>query len=320
MEHTVFSFIPELHFQENKDLSKCRNFHDDCAVIDSEDSFRIIASRGMESEIGKSFFDAVKMKPPARDTMGRFLADSNGIMLLPTEKGSVLLFSAWYSTTSLLFAICLGVDAKEVRKILDFAQGHAIYARFGEEKTEKEKDSVERHLEEIFYYTSRIFSPKGEMWNHCLTVANFVGCRLEQLSMPLRLTHISEQNFHRLTALLVCALLELRHQYGKTRIRETLKDGQNVGKVQVDDSDEICITIEQLRQTSPIYTETSIHQKEETELFPFASLPAFRTFTFLKEGENLIFQATFQNENSIHAGYMGSEFEVFTFRIGLCSA
>lgn len=320
MSQNIFSFVPELYFQNQKDLPKSRIFHDDCAVVHVSDSFRIIAARGMEESIGKPLFDALNVTLPKDDRFVTFLETEESCVLLPAGEDSLLLFSAWYRATDLLLAVRLHAPEEKVRKVLDLAQRSAINSVFRHEEETTDSADVERRLEEIFYYTTKILTPREEIWNHCLTVSNFIGCRLEGLSLPVSIPKLDADEFHRLTAFLVCTLLELRHRYGKTKISQTSKTIGNVGKVPIENEDDFALTVEQIQKENAESQARLIKSESCEESFPFANLPAFHSFSFVKEGENFIFQAIFHTKSKLYSIYLPSNRETYSFRIGLIVA
>ena len=321
MSNSVFSFVPELYFTNQKDTTRCRIFHDACAVIDARDSLRVIAARGMEDQIGKPLISPNREDLFRQSRVAEFLNCKETCLLLPDAKGSLLLFSAWYPSTGLLLGVRLQSPEGEVRKAIDFAQRNAIKPVFFGDERENVKSDLLRDVEELFYYTTRILTPKDELWNHCLTVANFVGCRLEQLSLPISFPNTDEDSFHRFTSFLVCCLMEMRHRYGKTGILKTDSKNENVGKVQMSEEDALKISVEQIvtekQESQSIF---SIRESIEQEEFPFASLPAFCNFSFEKSGENLIFSAALSSRSGLHATHAKSLVERFSLSFCVCKA
>ena len=271
-------------------------------MVNAKDSYRIVAARGMEELVGECLFEVMKIAPTEQAKAEALVEKDDASCVIPIENQTLLLFSAWYRHTGLMLAVCLPHPEEKVRKILEFAQRSAIKPLFCADGYENWEDEDLLDLQETFYYLSRIFKPTDEIWNHCLAVANFVGCSLERLSMPISMPLIDDEEFGRLTAFLFCCFMELRHQYGKTSVLNDLQNLENVGKVQVEKDEELHVTVRQDFSAPPKIQRVSSDQSTQQAIsFPFASLPAFRGFSMMQDADTLIMQAHFPAKKRLHS-------------------
>ncbi len=234
----IESYIPESQFYNGKDESKCRIFHDDCAVLSDDDDFRIIAARGFEKQIGQPFFEAVLTDSDARSRLSAFLRGTQDYLLLPFHEQSLLFLSAWHKSTTLVPVFLLHASEKNVRQMLNFASRDAFSELFRvANEPENGEESLREQLAEIFCYLDGLIKPGRNFWTSCRMLATFFGCCLENLSMPFEEKIASDALFHRVTAFLVCLLLSLRHRTGSVSAYGSVSAGEvheNVGKVQVE--------------------------------------------------------------------------------------
>ncbi len=275
------SYVSEKLFFEDKDRRRCRRLHDDVAVLDAASDFRILAARGFSEPIGTPLFSSLALPDADLARVDAFLKSDGTCLLLGVGKASILLFSAWYASCDLLLAVRVHQEEREVRALLDAAKSGAAIPVFSPE--EPEETSLLLQLAEIFYYTEHILQDRGNFWTHCLTVANFVGCRLEQLRLPVSGVSLDEKDFHRITAFLVCLFLTMRARDGKIRATETGDTNAMLGM--------------RISQRPYGLEDAVIPVSEhaiEGDVLPFLQIPAFRDFAAWQAGDAWMFDMTFR--------------------------
>ena len=216
----LHSYIPESLAFLDKQKDSSRLFFEDCAVIEPAFENRILAARGEGLLLEKSFFDLCGVSA-SDQSLFQECFHKHPHFLLPAGNDSVLIFSEAFGDTGLLLGLRLHIDAISLRRALfqigqvDFVCPDSIAAA---PLTPQVGDAeLSLRLEELFYYTSRILSPKdeGSLWTWCLLIANFAGCRLERVALPVQSPPFSRRDRMRLTFFLLCSFLAMRRKDGK---------------------------------------------------------------------------------------------------------
>lgn len=215
------SYVPESLHTVQKRQSPCRLFFEDCAVIEPEKSFRILASRGGNLPLGEDFLKVCGVLP-SDTTLLQSTRAKQSRFLLPCKKGCVLLLGDRLLETALFLGILIQRDAKEVLCALErlgqntfatpqgmLSEGHPLQSRYDE--------ALCLQMEELFYYLERILhpAPEASLWTRCLLIANFAGCRLERVALPITEPSLSETDHARITLFLLCSFLTLRQKSGR---------------------------------------------------------------------------------------------------------
>ncbi len=217
---------------------KCRIFHDDCAILNAADDFRVIAARGMEKQMGLPFFESFLNDADSKSRILLFLNSEQSYCLIPHGQESLLFVSAWYESTKLVPVFLLHASERDVRQILNFASRDAFSTIFRvSNEPQNGEASLREQLAEIFYYLDGLTNTGHNFRTHCSMLASFFGCRVEEFSMPLWEEKMSDSLFHRVTAFLACSLLILRHRTGEIYSAGSFQSGikqENVGKVQIE--------------------------------------------------------------------------------------
>ncbi len=281
----VSGYVPESFFLEGKDRPGCRVLHDDCAVVEASEGLRILASRGFGADAGASLASLLHLTAAQCARLSQFSESKEHCCLMDVGDASVFFFSAWYAPCRLLLAVRVHAEAREVRRVLAAAEERAGVPLFDTEK-DHATPTLLLQLAEIFYYTDHILTPTQSLWTHCRTVANFVGCRVEDLHLPLRTEALSADDFHRLTAFLCCLFLTLRARTGHIHAAQMPTDAGE---------DEGCFTlrVEQRvhRSAADVCPFEGISLTEKS--FAFLELPAFRAFSGAQIGRDLVFDLAF---------------------------
>ncbi|MBQ8309465.1 MAG: hypothetical protein IJX80_00445 [Clostridia bacterium] len=314
----IESYIPEHDLFDGKDHSGCRIFHDDCAMLNAYDSFRIVSERGFQAPIGTPFCSVLPFSETSISRLQKFIRSDDECLLLSTENASVLFFSALLQSTGLLLAVRIAYDEKNVRKALEHARYDAFSPIFRPNNDQSEGEiALTEQLTEIFYYTERMLKqPHGAgLWTHLYLIANFVGCRLEHVSLPANLPALSNRDWKRPTAFLLCTFMLLRHHTGRN---VTVAKERNVGKVQINNVSEVAYDptvpgFSLLLQHLPLQTAKSKLPEDERELFhpkttPFnqlLALPCFKNIIQSSEDKTLVFEFPFYQNTPF--GILGSQ-------------
>ena len=228
----IRSYVPESVFFDNKDQSGCRIFHDNCAIINAADKYRLIAARGIDIPIGEPFFETLSISDEETNCLQKFLQTQEEYILLSCQKSTLIVFSALLQNTGLLLVVQVSYCKKDVQKSINNARRDAFSPIFHPDNIVfPEEPKLEEKLAEIFYYTNRILQPPTTLglWTRLLLIANFVGCRLEHVSLSASFPTLPKNHQDVLTAFLLCAFLIFRHRTGKNRITSP---NENIGKVQ----------------------------------------------------------------------------------------
>ncbi|MBQ8416290.1 MAG: hypothetical protein IJX13_05265, partial [Clostridia bacterium] len=210
-QNKIYSFCPEATFIDFKQNGECRIFHNDCAVLDAGNGFRVIAERGFPGAIGASFADVLDLTPKARKKLNEFLLCEPSVLLLPNGDSSVFFFSDWYFSTGLLLAVRLSQKESVLRKIINNnarSSGFSLFPASDPLESSPASTAAET-VNELFYYAQRIFSQ--ELTCTPLTqahlLANLAGCRLEQLDLPYDPPFHTKLQRDRFSAFLLCVFL-----------------------------------------------------------------------------------------------------------------
>lgn len=216
----LHSYIPESIAFSEKQKDSSRLFFEDCAVFEPAFENRILASRGKGLLLGKSFFALCGVSDPDK-AFFQEIFHKHPRILLPAGKDSVLIFSEAFGDTGLLLGIRLHIDATALHRVLhqigqadflcpDSLRSAPLTPQLGD-------SDLCLRLEELFYYLWRMLSPKADfsLWTMCLLIANFAGCRLERVALPVQSPPFSKRDRLRLTFFLLCSFLTMRQKDGR---------------------------------------------------------------------------------------------------------
>ncbi len=288
---SIAAYVPESVFFEGKNGRRCRRMHDDCAVLDVSNEFRILVSRGFSESVGTPFFSVYGMGAADAARLQENLRRESAVILIGIGGDSFFFFPRWFNSCGLLLVLRIHATEAECRQVLDAAQagsGMPIFSPAGEFE---QNPPLLLQLTEIFYYTDHMFTPTDNLWSHVLLLANFVGCKMEYLNLPILSERLTDDEFHRLTAFLLCLLLSLRIRTGRIHAAKDERNEANLG-----------IHIEQ----RPYRETDELRCGERCELtgaeLPFLEIPSFRRYQAYREGDTLVFDLSFPNAGALHAG------------------
>ena len=217
------SYVPEALHTHQKRQNACRLFWEELAVVDPEKDFCILASRGNSMPVGSNFFK----------TCGVLLRDSALLrshlpkerrFLLPASNGCVLMLGDLLGETGLFLGLLLPQDAEAVLcALLRMGRGELVappeLLPKGGLLSRPYDEALCRRLEELFYYLDRILhpAPEASLWTRCLLIANFTGCRLERVALPVDAPRLSGTDDACMTLFLLCSFLALRQKSGRVQ-------------------------------------------------------------------------------------------------------
>ncbi len=219
-QNRIRAYVPESLSYTGKDEFSCRNFFDDCAVVELS-SWRVLACRGSFFSPGKACFSDIDLPSslPLSPVASHPFAFS-------CKKGTALLFSRLFATSGLVLALYLPSSDGHVAEALRHLDRQVDWATPPCKKPALPFDALSAlcdRLCEIFYYMDRMTDPSSMgLWTLAHTVANFVGCRTHTTGLPMQMPPLHASDCSRLTLFLLCAFLTLRERGGALEINGCL--------------------------------------------------------------------------------------------------
>ena len=209
------SYIPESLFMEKKDAEHTRLCLEDCALIDPGNQYLVIAARGKELPIGKSFAPLLRLSDSESKFLLHALCDKKRIVLMG-DTGAILIFADWFYATGLLLAVCPRCESHSVCRVLrllgkdDFAFSPSCQS-ISDEPHRSDAEAYGQ-LSELLYYLEHIFAPANAvpLWTRTKLIANFAGCKAECGALCANLPPLLKSDETRLCAFLMCLFLSSR--------------------------------------------------------------------------------------------------------------
>lgn len=230
------SYVPETLRFSQKHQDPSRVCFEGCAVLDPANACRILASRGSELTEGEDFLALCGVSEEDRRLLDR-LSPTTKRILMPCQKGCVLLLADLFWDTGLLIGILIPFEAVSVLRGLHWlGQQKSLLCAESLSNTslalQMGEETICRHLEELFYYLTRILTPKPEasLWTRCLLIANFAGCRLHRVALPVEAPVLSKRDVSCMILFLLCSFLTLRQRngevetFGDEKIHDSMKN------------------------------------------------------------------------------------------------
>lgn len=300
----LHAFLPETALINSKQEQECRIFHNDCAVLNAKDDLRVVASRGFGDAVGVPFFKLLRFSPAMKEKFSRFLLSDHPALLLPSGSASLIFFSAWYSATGLILAVRLPKKESTLRKIIENNTRPSLLSVFSIPETQKDTATAdtEKMIDELFYYTQRIFSdPAQSPLTQAHLLANLAGCRLEQLDLPYDPPFPTKALHDRYSAFLLCVFLALRQTGGAV---SAVQSKEKVEKVQNQNrSDQVLDFSFSISQKKLSKAKTTCDPQPNPDpnyrfLFPFMELPCFRSFKLNQNNGEVIFDVAIEEDTA----------------------
>ena len=263
----IESYVPEEMFYQGKDARFWSAAFEDCFVIDIHNGPHIIASCKGTNTIELSFVSTANLLT---------LFDSNEPFILPCTKGTLLIYPAWRHLEFAL-AFLFKEDIQTVENAYQNAKRYVFSMIF--DVKQEAKNSPQAELETklcvLEFYINHLFGDKRETnaVAHILMIANLVGCRLHQMSVPRLNVTLDEREMECLIAYLFCTFMTMRRYNGKVSASSDSENAENIVK-STDVKQEYGLRIEQSVRER-IAKPTEFDLPSNADFASFATHPAF---------------------------------------------
>ena len=234
-----------------------------------------------------------------------------------------MLFADLLSATGLMLGILLEQSAEDVFCALkrmgqtNFIVPQRILPK-GDFLSSRYDEDLCAQIDELFYYLERILlpTPEASLWTRCLLIANFVGCRLERVALPVTAPPLSKNDNARMTLFLFCSFLALRQKSGRV-----LTDGE-MRKDEDIDLNYRC-TVSFLEETLPLWEPEANSiplQREALEKPLFLQASCFSSLTVIPTDRGMKLETKFPLPQKEHTlGSHGTR-RILTLRFCLWQA
>ncbi|MBR2018913.1 MAG: hypothetical protein IKA05_00775 [Clostridia bacterium] len=280
----IESYIPELRYFESKHRSSARPMHEDLALVDVQNGYRVLACRGACMRVGESLPTLCALPQEELAFLEQSLASEKCIALLGDGR-VCLVFSSLVQETGLALAVPLHAPASSVCRDLRFQDGALLLspavAGHSVGATALEDEAWET-VREIFFYMHRIFQKDRSpgLWTRSLLIANFVGCRLDGVELPTQELSLANADRARLLALLFGLFLTLRQ-----------KDGYLSAACPLPDPAVLPYTYRVSFEPLPDRKASGSAAAADTEVFAFLSHPSFQNCSVRVAQNKLVIEA-----------------------------
>ena len=291
MKQELNAYVPEIDFTNEKALIPLRTHCEDISVINPADQFRILAHR--PCLVGKDLTLPTLWAIPAEELVFLNTAlSSHSRIALFADGHAVLILGELHDASGVLLAVRPRISPTALRRYADTCcLGDLVFSpAFPLPATSLSDEELEQ-MDELNYYLGQILKPRGEVGLATLTwrVANFVGCRLEHIDLPVEEPLLAEAQIKRLTAYLLCVFLHLH----------TLGGDVSATDVTADTPQFRC----RVEYVDPNAAPSNDRLLQLASL-DFHKLPAFSDFVIRRQEERLILDAHLPlslKEKSFHA-------------------
>jgi hypothetical protein len=282
MRRHFSSYVPEMLFSDRKQESPARICREDFTVLDPTNKYKILAGRGLYTQAGLSFLRLWQIPTTEIEWMEGVLPRHRRV-LLDGKDGPVLVFADLLQTTGLLFAVRPYLSVNLLVSGLRQLNLKNVVISPGLEAScsmTVPDESRLTQISELFYYMDRILDAEDRfeigVWTRTRLIATFAGCKLESVDLPITEPTASRTERDRLTAFLICTLLEMRKMDGKIA---ALGEGT-------------APTFRCRLELTPL-GRLSPRIKDYKSLFPALEVPVFRDFSVQREEDRLVLDAYF---------------------------
>ncbi len=279
----VTGYLPEIQLLEDKKKDGVRLLREDCAVLSVEHDFQPIAYRSALQREGRVPADWLIADSKKRALLRR-AAQMNETVLLTGKADCLMVFQSLLEATGTVFVVRAPFSAAALSRALHLCGRNCTVLPepgLGDVRGATLTDELCRWLEEILFYTDRIFRDISLCaMTRAQIISEFLGCRTDRFSLPTEHLPISRTDDLRLTAFLLCVFLSLRARDGRLAAElAPSEDGQLPLACRVH------------------LTEQNTHPSKgrrisENEL-PFLSLTAFRDIRLSQSPNGLTLEASF---------------------------
>ncbi len=305
MKQQLNAYVPESLLTDEKQDRARRVCHEDCMIVDPSDNFRILVSRGRTAMQGKRLDKLFAIPSLEMQFLRNALSKNTHVLLMGGDSRALLVFGDLLRASGILLVLSPHADAHAVTRLLHHV-GRSDFAISPELSRvspvpHSGDDEVYEQLTELFFYLDRILSPSPRFGLRTKThlIANFAGCILDDVAVPLDSLSCPPAESERLIAFLLCSFLSLR----------TCDHGVSAK------TDEADLPVFRYR-VEPIAD--SDEKRIASCDFPFLSLPAFCRFAILSSnGDNPMLEARLNlsaEDGSLRAGPL----QLFGLRFVAC--
>ena len=219
MAQSFRSYIPELTFHENKQEMPARCCHEDFVVIEPADKYRILLGRGLNVEASRSVVKVWKIPTSEIKWLEKTLFFHKRV-LLNGENAPVLILGDFLDSTGLLFGVRPHMSMADLVSGLRYLgiRSVTLSPSIALPNATLPTEEIVTQISELFFYIDRIFDPINRFgvgaWTRTRLISNFMGCRIENVDMPIREPRFLNVEYDRFSAFLICAFLEMRRRDG----------------------------------------------------------------------------------------------------------
>ena len=273
MKQQLNAYVPESFLLDEKQECARRVCHEDLLIVDPADGFHVLVARGSTPMQGKRLDKLFAIPSSEMQFLRNTLSTSTRVLLMGGNSRALLIFGDLLRSSGILLVLSPHADASAVARLFN----HMGRSEFVPSPALSQvspvphsgDDEIYEQLTELFFYLDRILSPSPRFGLRTKThlIANFAGCILDDVAVPLDALTCPTIESERLVAFLFCAFLSLRmHDRGAS--------------AKTDERD------------LPVlhYRVEPIADEDDRNLppcdFPFLALPAFRRFTALSANGN----------------------------------
>ncbi len=303
----INAFVPESLFYAEKSQNTGRTLHEDSAIVSPHDHFKIICARGTLMKENASLCDLLD-DTTSSSQLQKMLSLHDDTFTVPSRIGTLLIFPQIYASTGLILTVSVKIPGSTVEAFLDASFELSSRPVPATEENSQVTPSPKEILEEIFYYTDRIFS-----WDPCpdqrllfRLIANFAGCRLSFAQVPFSPLQLQRSEKDRLTAFLLAVFLGMHKLIGTpcAATRKALQRDQEATTAKNTDalptevigapalSLEITQSLPLQGYLPPRHLET-LENEQSLLIKRLLSLPAFSHFYATAEDGKMVFEANF---------------------------
>ena len=304
----INAYVPEDVFFKGKDTRIGRTLHEDSAIVCPHDNFKIIAARGRLLKESTSLYEILDDTARARKLLCTSINEEDAPILVPTRHGTLLVFPQIFKSTGLILVVHVNEAEASIRSTLDKAFELSATPI---QSTDEAEVTTQGILEEIFYYTNRIFSWNSSIDQRTLfrLIANFTGCNLTLSDVSFTSLSLKEGEKNRLIALLLTTLLGMHKYLGSTDASTHQPMNESAAEAREKDaipamtespmlSLEITHSYHAQHHLPPRHREL-IEGEQAMFLERLLSLPAFSHFYALEEDGRIILESNFPIEESL---------------------
>ena len=280
MKQELNAYVPEIDFTNEKSFTPLRTHREALAMIEPTDQYHLLACRPyLDNKI--TTLPSLWSIPTEELTFLKQALVANDRVALIADGSAVLILGELYAASGTLLAIRPQISPAALRRYAEICgMGDIRFSPAFPPSAASLSEGELEQLDELSFYLGQLLAPRGPIGPATLAwrVANFVGCRLEDCSLPTDEPRISEEQIKRLTAYLLCVFMQLHTLSGD--IFATDASSPDVPQLRcrveyVDPTDN--------ESNEPLLQLASLR---------FHKLPAFSHFVLRKQGHRLILDAS----------------------------